>query len=466
MNLLSLRARPPRAPSTFRLAALALAFSAAACGEGTEPGVNLSPGLTGDGAVDTGVSPQPEAGTQIDSSVAAPDTGAPNPARDASMDATALQDSGAPDTGVVVDAGADAGDAGSSGNLGIGLEGTSYQPFPTTGMPLDTPDGAWKYHEFPDTWCRNGTKAGITVFKNSASKKVMFFFEGGGACFDGQTCLTNPEAVDATDKSGPTGGVFDRTNAANPVKDWNFVYLPYCTGDVFGGTRADVTIDGATGPQKFVGYLNSQAFLQRVVPTFKDATDVLVTGVSAGGFGASTNVILIQRAFPNLKVKLINDSGPPMGSPTLATCLQKKWRETWGFDQSVLKDCGANCPNPDDFSFDYGVHLAKTFKGRYSGLIESAEDGIITGFYGIGANNCTGILLLTPVSGPDFSAALRKYREAVKGMSPTFGTYFPPGTQHTWLMGASFYTGNIGGTKLVDWVTDIVTEKGTKHLGL
>lgn len=369
------------------------------------------------------------------------------------------------DAGGVGDGAVD-GAVGDAGSVGIGLEGTGYLPFPTTGMPLDTPNGAWKYHEFPDTWCRAGAKAGITVFKNPASKKVMFFFEGGGACFDGQTCLTNPSEVDAADKTGPTGGVFDRANAANPLKDWNFVYVPYCTGDTFGGTRSDVTIDGATGPQKFVGYLNSQAFLQRVVPTFPDATDVLVTGVSAGGFGASISVILIQRAFQNVKVKLINDSGPPMGSPTTAICLQKKWRETWGFDQSVLKDCGAGCPKPDDFSFDFGVHLAKTFKGRLSGLIESAEDGIITGFYGIGNGNCTGILLLTPVSGPDFSKALVLYRDTVKGLSPTFGTYFPPGTQHTWLMGASFYTGAIGSTKLVDWVADIVNDKGTKHVGL
>lgn len=453
----------PAKPVAWLASALVL-LAACASDAGGNTDMMFGPSTSGDSSVpDAGnVLPLGDAGAApADAALPATDSAVIKP-----TDATVGSDA----TLVASDAAAD-GSAGDGGGtdasaVGIGLQGSPYRPFPTTGMPLDTPEGAWKYHEFPDSFCRDGTKAGITVFKNSASKKVMFFFQGGGACFDLQTCLTNPSTVAAGDKTGPGGGILDRSNAANPVKDWNFVFLPYCTGDVFGGTRADVTVDGADGPQKFVGYLNTQAFLQRVVPTFPDATDVLVTGVSAGGFGASTSVILIQRAFPNVKVKLIDDSGPPMGSPALATCLQKTWRETWGLDQSILKDCGAACPKPDDFSFDYGIHLTKTFSNRLSGLIESAEDSIISGFYGIGNNDCTGILLLTPVSGADFQKALVTYRDTLKSSAPNFGTYFPPGSQHTWLQGDSFYTGNIGGEKLLDWVTNIINDKGTKHLGL
>jgi hypothetical protein len=342
--------------------------------------------------------------------------------------------------------------------------GTDLAPFPTNGMPLDTPNGAWKYHEFPETFCRAGSKAGITVFRNTASRKVMFFFQGGGACFDAFSCLANPDAVGSGDKSGPSGGILDRSNAANPVKDWNFVYVPYCTGDVFGGTNPNGNVQDV-GPQKFVGFLNTQSFLQRVVPTFADATDVLVTGVSAGGFGASTSVVLIQRAFPNVRVKLINDSGPPMPSSVLAPCLQKTWRETWGYDNSILKDCGAACPKKDDFTFDYGVYLAKTFGNRYSGLIESAQDGTISLFFGAGSNNCAEPFLVAPaIPGPDFQTGILSFREAVKSY-PTFGSYLPPGTQHTWLQGSSFYDAMVGGTKLIDWVSDIINDKGTKHVG-
>ncbi|HEX5660203.1 MAG TPA: hypothetical protein VFX59_23575 [Polyangiales bacterium] len=48
---------------------------------------------------------------------------------------------------------------------------------------------------------------------------------------------------------------------------------------------------------------------------------------------------------------------------------------------------------------------------------------------------------------------------------PNFGTWYPEGTQHTWLYGDSFYTGTIGDKKLVDWGRDILAGK-TAHVGL
>lgn len=457
-----------------RLSSVLMLVAAGACGSDGEPGndVVLNPGLTPEGGM---VAPDggalPDAALPVTDSSVQPGLDATVPVGDAGVDGavkpdgSSVGDAAPQGDAALPDGSMSDGAANDGGGTGIGLEGTGLSVFPTTGQPLDTPSGSWKYHEFPDAQCRRGTKAGITVFKNSASKKLFFFFEGGGACFNAETCGTNPEAVDATDKAGPSGGILDRTNAANPLKDWNVVYVPYCTGDVFGGTKANGKADGVTEPQQFVGFLNTKAFLQRVVPTFADATDVLVTGVSAGGFGASTSVLLIQRAFPNVKVKMINDSGPPMPGRVLPSCLQKWWRETWGYDESILKDCGASCPNKDDYTMDYGLFLGKTFGNRFSGLIETTGDFIISGFFGIGANNCTGSLLFGPrVPAADFESGLLEFREKVKQYS-SFGTYFPKGDQHTWLMGPSFYTSKIGDTTMVNWVTDIINEKGTKHVG-
>ena len=46
-----------------------------------------------------------------------------------------------------------------------------------------------------------------------------------------------------------------------------------------------------------------------------------------------------------------------------------------------------------------------------------------------------------------------------------FGTNFIPGTQHTWLGGASLYTQTTGNVKLIDWVTNIVNGTGAAHVG-
>lgn len=186
------------------------------------------------------------------------------------------------------------------------------------------------------------------------------------------------------------------------------------------------------------------------MPTFPDVEKVLLTGISAGGFGASGNAVLVQRAFKGTRVNLIDDSGPPMSSKVMPECLQQKWRDTWGLKDSMLKDCGSACSNPDDFVFDYGQLLARKFDDRAAGLIETVADGTIRGFFGAGLRNCTGVpIILDSVPEADFKAGLLEFRDAVKG-HPRFSIWYPEGTQHTWLGGASLYTGKIGDKNLID----------------
>jgi len=337
------------------------------------------------------------------------------------------------------------------------------RPATISGQPLEAPDKAWTYIEFPDTKCRDGSPAGIVLSKNSASSKLMIFLEGGGGCFDALTCAANPTNT-AAFKAEKTSGVFDRTNPANPVADWNIVYVPYCTGDIHGGTRSDVVIDGVQGVQQFVGYLNIKKFMQRVVPTFPGVTDVLLTGISAGGFGAALNAISIAEVFPTVKIKVIDDSGPGMSTAVVPKCLQRKWRETWGFDQSVLNDCGAACPDKDDFMQSYALAMTRTFQDRPSGLIESTRDSVITAFFGAGLNECTGTALLNSVPGDVFEADLLAFRDKNKEFA-NFGTYLPGGGKHTWLSDNMFYNARAGGVNLVDWFAKIVNGQAPGNAG-
>jgi hypothetical protein len=334
----------------------------------------------------------------------------------------------------------------------------------SAGEPIKADDKAWTWIAFPDTHCRDGSTAGVAVSLNSASKKVMIFLEGGGACFDVTTCLTNPANVGAQGAE-KTAGVFDRTNAENPVKDWNFVDIPYCTGDVHAGAKDDGSVMGVTGTQHFVGRLNMEAFLRRLVPTFKDVDQVLLTGVSAGGFGAAANNELVQKAFGSIPVTMIDDSGPPMSSQYIPKCLQDEWRTTWGFDNSLLKDCGSDCPDKSDFDIAYTKHVVKALSGkRFAGLVEASGDGVITIFYGYGTNDCTGSFL-TPVPAQTFSDGLLDFRSTIMGETPNFGTYYISSTQHTWIGGPSFYSTTVGGTRMVDWFKNIVEGTSATHVG-
>jgi hypothetical protein len=374
---------------------------------------------------------------------------------------------GAAGAGTTGGAAGAAGGGGAAGNGGGG-GAAGFPPFPTNGMPLTAPDKTWTWVDFPDTKCRDGSPSGLGLSLNPASTKVMIFLEGGGACFDSLTCLANP-ANAASQKAAKTVGVFDRTNAANPVKDWNFVYMPYCTGDTFMGTNDNGMITGVAGPLHFMGRPNMEKFLNRIVPTFPNATQVLLTGISAGGFGAASNSYLVQRAFNTVPVTMIDDSGPPMSSKYIPPCLQEKWRTTWGLDGSILADCGTACPNKNDYTLDYTKFVLKLADARggttKNGLLDSNDDGVITAFFGYGQNNCTGSLT-TPVPAAMYDAGLLEFRDIVKGITPNFGTYYPAGPTHTWLESATFFTEAEGGVKLVDWFTAIVNGTGVSHVGM
>jgi len=54
----------------------------------------------------------------------------------------------------------------------------------------------------------------------------------------------------------------------NPVADWSYIYVPYCTGDVHGG-NATGSVPGVTGTQDFAGYTNVTQYLARIVPTLR-----------------------------------------------------------------------------------------------------------------------------------------------------------------------------------------------------
>ena len=361
-----------------------------------------------------------------------------------------------------------AGSAGKAAPADTSALDTS-KPFKPTGDAITAPDKQWQWIEFADSKCRDGSAAGIAVNLNSASQKLMIFLEGGGACFDAQTCSSNPPKVG--NKMPNAVGVFDRAKMENPVRDWNFAYVPYCSGDVHMGEAEDVTVAGVTGPQQFLGRRNLQAFLNRLVPTFAKAEQVLLTGVSAGGFGASANNEFVQWAFGSVPVTMIDDSGPAFSNMFLPKCLTDLYRKYWGIDNTILKLCGSDCPPDGDYSFDYIKHLAKVSSKSHAGLIESNQDQVIRWFYGIGTNNgandCKGALAITPMDGMLFEQGLLEYRSLIKERFSNFATYLPKSTTHTWISSAAFYTASFGEppVKMVDWFRDVLDGKPPAHVG-
>jgi hypothetical protein len=255
---------------------------------------------------------------------------------------------------------------------------------------------------------------GIYVRYGTVSK-LMIYLEGGGACMSPHFCDHNPANMNEVFPGGSlngesflgslvtqaglqapyTDGIFDNTNAANPFQNWSQVYIPYCTGDAHFGTNDAAVLPEGVDPLvkktwHFVGYLNMQKFIGRIVPTFPDVDQVIMTGSSAGGLGAGLNYGMVQDAFGKIPVTLVDDSFPPFGgNQDITPCLQAIIRPLWGFDKSLPSDC-ADCANADAGGMTnilpYWLHKYPNVK---FGMVSSIHDQIIRLFLAAGQNNCT-----------------------------------------------------------------------------
>src|SRR5687768_4476054 len=81
-----------------------------------------------------------------------------------------------------------------------------------------------------DCACADGSEWAFWV-RDADPSKVVFFLDGGGACWDATTCAFTTEDSTTYDWNvagqGPSeGGVFDTTTAENPFRDYTYVFVP------------------------------------------------------------------------------------------------------------------------------------------------------------------------------------------------------------------------------------------------
>ncbi|MBL6752304.1 MAG: hypothetical protein ISP90_17435 [Nevskia sp.] len=262
-----------------------------------------------------------------------------------------------------------------------------------SGGPISAAADTWTWVGFDDAYCANGTTTGIGVNLHPGASRLLIYMEGGGACWDENTCYVADTAVNIANGygaanfqvesastgflSGP-GGYFDRGDAANPFRDYSYVYVPYCTGDVHAG--ANVAQYG-THATRHVGFTNMTAYLKRIVPTVPGVQRVVISGSSAGGFGATFNLWQTQQAFGNVRVDLINDSGTPLPADVMAlgNGAEALWRANWDLAATLPAGC-SGCAT--DLSAIFGYYAA-ALPGSRIGLLSYAQDTVLPVYFGI-----------------------------------------------------------------------------------
>lgn len=189
------------------------------------------------------------------------------------------------------------------------------QPPSDAPVSLDTTPNQWVWVEIPGTTCANGSPAGFGLNRAMTLGGAMFvYFEGGGACWDTASCTANPPlAVNLNvtyDQAHLTAdaGALGVNRAAPPLDTANYVFIPYCTGDLHAGTQVMAYPGGPT--IHHTGGTNAQKFVDALAAGFPDTATIWVTGSSAGGYGATLDFHRFTAAWPGAGVHLLEDSSP------------------------------------------------------------------------------------------------------------------------------------------------------------
>ena len=198
---------------------------------------------------------------------------------------------------------------------------------------------AWQQIELPGTVCGNGSQYRFYVYDSPSSNNLLLHFEGGGACWDYDTCSGRAGLLGAAHPNGiPVNYMADfqpqyvspLVNGADPgiplrskkdiaTKGFDVVYMPYCTGDVHVGNNV-VTYNDPLGQNppivwRHVGYQNTTAALNYLRTRFPSIDKLLVTGFSAGGTATHAAYYKARRTLLPAKGYLLNDSGPIFPAP-------------------------------------------------------------------------------------------------------------------------------------------------------
>lgn len=338
-------------------------------------------------------------------------------------------------------------------------------------VPSDTfatiaPDGPVAYEGKSYTaQCIDGGPYAYFV-KRGTENKVLYYFQGGGACWEQLTCSipTCDDSVGPGDNpAGATSGFADLSNPDNPFRNWNVVFVSYCSCDIhFGDMAQDYANADPAHPLhvEHRGFENAKIVEKFAREHFVNPDVVFVTGSSAGAYGAWFNAPNLELAWPGSQFHVLADAGNGVITPEF----RMQYFPNWGFDNNIppefptlqgLFDGSAGVP-------EYTDEVTKLFPDTTWSHYATAYDGGSggqTGFYNIMLNDNDPIAALSWWNGScQFnegmtSQAMSTYDTVEMNGLDNYRYYIGTGSRHTMWGSNKVYSDTTGGVPtIVDWV--------------
>jgi len=315
-----------------------------------------------------------------------------------------------------------------------------------------------------DMKSRNGDDMGYGALLNPDSDKLLIFLDGGGACFNELTCAFNLDSFTEDDFFSrietENSLLLNQNSSENQFADWNFIFVPYATGDVHSGNNASAQVpNGGPDGQAMVGRNNITIILNDLKTYFDNnggLSEIVFAGSSAGGVGVMPNYFQLKTILAtNVPTTAIVDAGQLFLDENLLTpCLVNQWESLWNLTASLPADLNTLVQNDYDYNIQkiYEYSAIKYPEDNF-GFLSYYEDGTNTFFYGFGQNDCA-YPPAGPISGSAFKSGLLDLQNNLLSNLDNWKVFYKNGTSHVFLSDSQFDQ-TINGTTLNQWLEDL-----------
>lgn len=299
-----------------------------------------------------------------------------------------------------------------------------------------------------DTRCARGDAYRFFV-RGGDSDKVIVDFQGGGACWNEETCgfadsLFSDETGDVTTfqqliADGVLGGIYSDADDS-PFRDYTIIHIPYCTGDIHWGNSRVEYGDDLTIEHR--GYVNATAALDWIYSRYPDPNQIFVNGCSAGAYGAALHSAYIADNYPDARIAVLGDSGAGIITDDFLTQSLPNWNAEPALPSFVA---GLQRPLSELTLPDLYVEIGATFPDMRLAQTATQFDADQIFFYGAMGGD--------PF---DWTPLFRDSLSSIESSTPSFRAYVPPGSVHCATIYPYFYQREVNGVAMSEWVEQLV----------
>ena len=322
---------------------------------------------------------------------------------------------------------------------------------PASPTLADLSEGWSRIEPGGETGCTLGAPYAFWV-RPGDPEKLLIYFQGGGACFDAETCsgfgakVTIRDSEEPRNSSGDSlGGILDAENPENTFADYSVVYVGYCSGDNHLGNN-EITYTAADGSEVDVqhsGFINAASALGWAMRHYGDAEQVFVTGCSSGAVGSILLAPYILEGFSAAEVRQLGDSGALIAARPLN--LQEEWGANDNFPAWI--PALAEQPPGEFVLSEYYAAVAAHYPTERFGQFNFVRDSVQTDTY----------LVTGGGSREGFSAGLTTEMGEIEAAAANFKSFTGNGGGHCLFDTEAVATYESGGVSLCTWIIDFAS---------